>query len=64
MGRNLSAELFHHDKPDHEAYLMAAAMLELKPEEVMLGAAHTTQKKAQGNSLTAGLRRIYEVEAV
>ncbi len=36
----LSAELFHHYKPDHETYLMAAAMLELKPEEVMLGAAH------------------------
>jgi 2-haloacid dehalogenase len=36
----LSAELFKHYKPDHETYLMAAAMLGLKPDEVMLGAAH------------------------
>src|SRR6202795_3123335 len=36
----MSEELFEHYKPDPETYLMAAAMLELKPEEVMMGAAH------------------------
>ena len=36
----LSAELFHHYKPDPEAYLGAAALLGLAPREVMLVAAH------------------------
>jgi 2-haloacid dehalogenase len=36
----LSAELFHHYKPDPEAYLGAAAVLGLAPREVMLVAAH------------------------
>ncbi len=36
----LSAELFHHYKPDPEAYLGAAAMLDVQPEETMLVAAH------------------------
>lgn len=36
----LSAELAKHYKPDREAYLTAAGLLELKPEEVMLCAAH------------------------
>ncbi|MEO8629084.1 MAG: haloacid dehalogenase type II [Betaproteobacteria bacterium] len=36
----LSAELFHHYKPDPEAYLGAAAMLDVHPEETMLVAAH------------------------
>jgi 2-haloacid dehalogenase len=36
----LSAELFHHFKPDPEVYLGAAAMLGLAPREVMLVAAH------------------------
>ena len=36
----LSAELFHHYKPDPEAYLGAAAILGLAPREVMLVAAH------------------------
>lgn len=35
-----SAELFHHYKPDPETYLGAAALLGLKPSEVMLVAAH------------------------
>jgi 2-haloacid dehalogenase len=36
----LSAELFHHYKPDPESYLGAAAMLGFKPTELMLVAAH------------------------
>ena len=36
----LSAELFRHYKPDAEAYRGAAALLGLKPREVMLVAAH------------------------
>ena len=35
-----SAETFHHYKPDAEAYLGAAAALDLKPEQVMMVAAH------------------------
>ena len=37
----LSAELARHYKPDREAYLSAASLLELKPEEVMMCAAHS-----------------------
>ena len=37
----LSAELARHYKPDREAYLVAASLLELKPEEVMMCAAHS-----------------------
>jgi 2-haloacid dehalogenase len=36
----LSAELARHYKPDREAYLTAVNLLELKPEEVMMCAAH------------------------
>jgi 2-haloacid dehalogenase len=36
----LSAELAKHYKPDREAYLTAASLLELQPEEVMMCAAH------------------------
>ncbi|MDB5811017.1 MAG: 2-haloalkanoic acid dehalogenase, type [Betaproteobacteria bacterium] len=36
----LSAEVFHHYKPDPEAYLGAADILGLKPDEVMMVAAH------------------------
>jgi 2-haloacid dehalogenase len=36
----LSAEVFHHYKPDPEAYLGAADILGLKPAEVMMVAAH------------------------
>jgi 2-haloacid dehalogenase len=36
----LSAEIFHHYKPDPEAYLGAAEILGLKPAEMMLVAAH------------------------
>jgi 2-haloacid dehalogenase len=36
----LSAELFHHYKPDPEVYLGAAGLLGLAPRDVMLVAAH------------------------
>jgi 2-haloacid dehalogenase len=36
----LSAELARHYKPDREAYLVAAELLSLKPEQVMMTAAH------------------------
>ena len=36
----LSAELARHYKPDREAYLTAVELLSLKPEEVMMVAAH------------------------
>jgi 2-haloacid dehalogenase len=42
----LSAELFHHYKPDPEAYLGAAAMLGFEPGEVMLVAAHKDDLRA------------------
>ena len=42
----LSAELFKHYKPDPEVYLGAADMLGLKPEEVMMVAAHKGDLKA------------------
>ena len=37
----LSAELARHYKPDREAYLNATNLLELKPEDVMMCAAHS-----------------------
>jgi 2-haloacid dehalogenase len=42
----LSAELFHHYKPDPEAYLGAAAMLGFEPAEVMMVAAHKDDLRA------------------
>jgi 2-haloacid dehalogenase len=36
----LSAELFHHYKPDPESYLGAAAMLGVTPAQTMMVAAH------------------------
>jgi len=42
----LSAELFHHYKPDKEVYLGAAEILGLKPEETMMAAAHSGDLKA------------------
>ncbi len=50
----LSAELFHHYKPDPESYLGAAKMLDLKPAEVMMVAAHKDDlRAAQGCGLRA-----------
>ena len=42
----ISAELFKHYKPDPESYLGAASMLGLKPNEVMLVAAHKDDLRA------------------
>lgn len=42
----LSAELFHHYKPDPETYLGAAAMLGYEPAEVMMVAAHKDDLRA------------------
>lgn len=58
----LSAELFHHYKPDPEAYLGAARLLGLAPREVMLVAAHKNDLyAAKGCGLrTAFVRRPLE----
>lgn len=42
----LSAEVFKHYKPDPETYLGAANILSLKPEQVMLVAAHNNDLAA------------------
>jgi 2-haloacid dehalogenase len=42
----ISAELFHHYKPDPETYLGAARLLGLAPGEVMMVAAHNYDLKA------------------
>jgi 2-haloacid dehalogenase len=52
----LSAELFHHYKPDPEAYLGAARLLGLAPREVMLVAAHKDDLFA---ARKAGLRTAF-----
>jgi 2-haloacid dehalogenase len=52
----LSAELFHHYKPDPEAYLGAAAMLGFEPQEVMMVAAHKDDLRA---ARACGLRTAF-----
>ena len=52
----LSAELVRHYKPDPETYLMAPNLLDLRPEEVMLVAAHPSDLRA---AQTHGLRAAY-----
>jgi 2-haloacid dehalogenase len=42
----LSAELFHHYKPDREVYVGAADLLGCEPAEVMMVAAHPNDLKA------------------
>jgi 2-haloacid dehalogenase len=42
----LGAELARHYKPDREVYLSAAEFLDLKPEEVMMVAAHSGDLRA------------------
>ena len=52
----ISAELFHHYKPDREAYLGTADLLGVRPKELMLVAAHPSDlRAAQG----AGLMTAY-----
>ena len=58
----LSAEVFHHYKPDPETYLGVADIFELQPEQVMLVAAHEDDldaAKACGLQ-TAFIRREHE----
>ena len=52
----LSAELFRHYKPDAEAYLGAARLLGLPPEQVLMVAAHIDDLAA---ARSAGLRTAY-----
>ncbi len=52
----LSAELVKHYKPDPETYLMAPNLLDLRPDEVMLVAAHPSDLRA---AQTYGLRAAY-----
>jgi 2-haloacid dehalogenase len=52
----LSAELFQHYKPDAEAYLGAAQLLGLSPEQVLMVAAHIDDLAA---ARAAGLRTAY-----
>jgi 2-haloacid dehalogenase len=49
----LGAELAHHYKPDREVYESASYYLDLKPEEVMMCAAHSSDLQAARSS---GLR--------
>ncbi|BBZ31068.1 haloacid dehalogenase [Mycolicibacterium madagascariense] len=42
----ISAELFHHYKPDREAYLGCADLLDVAPGELMLVAAHPSDLRA------------------
>jgi 2-haloacid dehalogenase len=50
------AELFHHYKPDPEAYLGCADLLDVAPDELMLVAAHPGDLRAARG---AGLRTAY-----
>ena len=52
----LSAELFNHYKPDREAYLGCAQILDVAPDELMLVAAHPSDLRAARD---AGLRTAY-----
>ena len=52
----ISAELFHHYKPDPEAYLGCADLLGVAPDELMLVAAHPGDLRA---AREAGLRTAY-----
>jgi 2-haloacid dehalogenase len=52
----LSAEIFRHYKPDREAYLGCAEILDVAPDELMLVAAHPHDLRAARD---AGLRAGY-----
>jgi 2-haloacid dehalogenase len=52
----LSAEIFGHYKPDREAYLGCAQILDVAPDELMLVAAHPSDLRA---ARAAGLRTAY-----
>jgi 2-haloacid dehalogenase len=52
----ISAELFHHYKPDPQAYLGCADLLGVAPDELMLVAAHPSDLRA---ARAAGLMTAY-----
>lgn len=52
----ISAELFRHYKPDPEAYLGTAALLDVAPHELMLVAAHPDDLRA---AAACGLKTAY-----
>jgi 2-haloacid dehalogenase len=52
----ISAELFHHYKPDPQAYLGCADLLGVPPDELMLVAAHPSDLRAARD---AGLMTAY-----
>jgi 2-haloacid dehalogenase len=52
----ISAELFRHYKPDREAYLGCADLLDIAPDELMLVAAHPSDLRAARD---AGLMTAY-----
>jgi 2-haloacid dehalogenase len=52
----ISAELFHHYKPDPQAYLGCADLLGVRPEELMLVAAHPSDLRSARD---AGLGTAY-----
>ena len=52
----ISAELFHHYKPDAEAYLGCADLLGVSPDQLMLVAAHPGDLRA---ARAAGLKTAY-----
>ncbi|MDG4667402.1 haloacid dehalogenase type II [Mycobacterium sp. 236(2023)] len=52
----LSAEVFHHYKPDPEAYRGCAEILDVAPDELMLVAAHPADLRAARD---AGLRTAF-----
>lgn len=52
----LSAELFHHYKPDRQVYLGAARLLGVRPRELMMVAAHKSDLDA---AAAAGLRTAF-----
>ena len=54
----ISAELFHHYKPDREAYLGCADLLGVRPDQLMLVAAHPGDLRA---ARAAGLKTGYVV---
>ena len=54
----ISAELFGHYKPDPQAYLGCADLLDVQPEELMLVAAHPSDLRAARD---AGLGTAYVV---
>ncbi len=53
-----SAELVRHYKPDPETYLMPPSLLDLRPEQVMLVAAHPDDLRA---AQSHGLRAAYVI---